>query len=400
MAGQEILYMKIFNYIKGLIEDGTLKPGDRIPTEMELAEEFKVSRITAIRAANELERSGYVYRVRKKGTIVNSPVLHNNTGNSQPVIPMILPFGEPFQKEFGANIGYELLTGAQSEAQKRNCMITLYNTEQTAAREREVLEMLLELNLFGIIVYPTDDYSYDNIAVYSKYLIKKTPMVFLDHPPLLANIPCITSDNETGMYELVSRLIRKGHTKIAYYCDSLTRYPNQASRFKGFSKAMIEAGVTLNNQYVFEFYLFRQQYDKLSLDGKADMSREEYCINGILDKILAMDDPPTAIVCVNDLSAVALQREAIKRGIRIPEDFSLTGFDNLSIDNHLIPPLTSVSQNLYEIGRKSVQLLFDIKEGKPVHSDYKMKTAVVERDSVADINGFGMGSAAGKEAAI
>ena len=93
--------------------------------------------------------------------------------------------------------------------------------------------------------------------------------------------------------------------------------------------------------------------------------------------------PVEPLVCINDLSAVALQRTLIKRGLRIPEDISITGFDNHPVCNHLVTPLTSVSQNFYEIGKLSIQLLFDIKEGKEIQPFYCLPTQVVERESVA-----------------
>ncbi len=379
-AGQEVLYMKIYNYIKELIEAGELKPGDRIPTEMELAEKFQVSRITAIRAANELEKSGYVYRVRKRGTIVNPPLLYNTyPGLSQPIIPMIVPFGDAF----GENIGFELLAGAQNEAQNRNCMLTVYNTNQDVATERQVLEKIADLNVFGIVSYPTDDSTYENLSIFSRILIKNTPLVFLDRPLSLPGVPCIASDNETGMYELVRRLLKKGHRKLGFYCDSLAKYTVQNSRFKGFCRALIEAGIELQNQYIFETHPFGLEYDELKRAGKTDETRENYCVARIVDRLQTMADPPSVLVCINDLSAVALQRTLIKRGLRIPEDISITGFDNHPVCNHLVTPLTSVSQNFYEIGKLSIQLLFDIKEGKEIQPFYCLPTQVVERESVA-----------------
>lgn len=367
------LYGKIYKKIKDDIESGILKSGDRIPTEYEIGEMFQVSRITVVRAMKELENLGLISRTKRKGSFVCdiSDAQRKQVESKNCIIPVLLPFNEGF--------GYEVLKGAQEEADKNGHYITFYNTENHPVREREILKSLLENGICGLVVYPSD--SYDNVDLFSKMLIEKRPLVFLDRTVCGIEVPYVTSNNYKGMYELVKHVIACGHKRIGYYCTWINRVTTEAERFKGFCQAMVEAGLEPKSDWIIE----NCNNAELDLIVGED-NRQGQLTELILDRIMSKKVTPTAIVCSNDILATNILKAAIKRGMEVPRELSVTGFDNLTFTEHLEVPLNTVHQSLREIGAISVKMLVDLMNGRElIQKKVVLDTKCIQRSSVAVI---------------
>jgi LacI family transcriptional regulator len=99
-------------------------------------------------------------------------------------------------------------------------------------------------------------------------------------------------------------------------------------------------------------------------------------------RLLALDDPPTAIFAANDQTAMGVYQAAQEVGMRIPEDLSVVGFDNLRESLFLKPPLTTVNQFIQEMGTIAVDILVKLIKGKtPENNLHKIQTELVIRDS-------------------
>ncbi len=361
---KQTLYRKIYESIKSNILNHDLKPGDKLPTDQELTEQFRVSRITATRAMKELEQDGYVKRIRKAGTFVNDIVeISQKKTSDNSVIAIILPFGE--------SIGFDIIHGAQEEALKHGVMVTFYNTCQDGTLEYSIVQKMLEMKVVGLAVYPCT--RNDNIELFSQLLIDKVPLVFLDRPIFGLPVPVVSSDNRMGMYNMVSHVLEKGHRRVAFVCNSITQQWTESERFIGFTSAMIEHGMPVNKSYIIQ----TKEYT-----GDKMMAIGEY-IETIANKFLAMDAMPTAIVCSNDIYAVNLSECFQKKGYRVPQDFSITGFDNTYLSPSSSVPITTVEQPFRQIGASAINVLMQMIN----NSDYKgeeqrLSTKLIERESV------------------
>ncbi|GIQ61490.1 hypothetical protein PACILC2_00580 [Paenibacillus cisolokensis] len=336
------LYEAIIQDIMERIRSGELKPGDKIPKEAELVDKYKVSRITVSRALRDLEYKGFVKRIKKKGTFITEPDAPEETkadGMTIPVIALLLPFNEEF--------GYEILRGVEEACAGSGYYVTYHNTNYDARTERELIGKIMSDNLSGAIVYPVG--SGKNIDVFSSMLINRFPFVLIDRTIEGLDAPNVVSDNFQAGYSVTSHLIGLGHRKIAFLCTSLHEAVSVAERYRGYCKALIDASIVPQREWLIE--------DPSPIVGSEHLDSGHPCAASRLEKLLRLPEMPTAVVAVNDLTAMHLIETALRRGIRVPEELSVAGIDNLKTGEHFIVPLTSVKQDFAGIGAKAASLV-------------------------------------------
>jgi LacI family transcriptional regulator len=142
---------------------------------------------------------------------------------------------------------------------------------------------------------------------------------------------------------------------------------------KGYKDSILKAGLELDEDLI----------------APGDFSEETGHLLAL--QLLAMDNPPTAIFAANDQSALGVYRAADEMGLRIPEDVSLVGFDNISEAKHL--GLTTIDQSLSEMGYVATQMLIKLVNNEPLDVQvYKMPTKLVERRSCIPVRGMASSS--------
>lgn len=372
-AAYESLYQKIYNDLVEHIQFGHLQPGDKMPTEKELMEQYQVSRITASRAMSELAKNGYITRARKIGSIVSGSVapVVSEPARIQ-VIPLVIPMD--------ATDTGDLISGLQQKANDFGYVIPLYNTNRDLNTERKVLSEQLNKDIGGIICYPLE--TYRNVDLYVQFMARQIPVLFLDRPIGGIDFPVVSSDNERAAYDLASLLIRKGHRRLAFASFSSSSYTTN-QRLRGFLKAQLDNGIQPNPDQIFHL----KTYTHESLMMKANNSDDEQAIRAMLTRLSEMPSKPTVLMCEHDLLASHVEKQARVLGISIPDDLSVTGFDNLFYCEHVEVPLTSVAQNFRMIGQKAAEQMAAIKSGRAVEKNLAIPCTIVERKSVAVVGG-------------
>ncbi|MBB6479933.1 GntR family transcriptional regulator [Spirochaeta isovalerica] len=360
------LYEIIYRQYKIKILSGELPPGTRLPTEMEIAGEFKVSRITVTRALKELELEKFIRRVKGSGSYVTekewqsaSDSSSSPSGNKNGLnfISLILPFDEEFSTIF--------LKGIEDEAKKKGFLVTFHNTAEDSDQEVEIIEDVLSKGSRGLIIYPFSETS--NLHMYSSLLIRKFPFVLIDRKIPGIETSIVSVDNKKGFEEITSHLIEQGHRKIVFVGSWVNRISSEQERYNGFCQAHINHGVPLMKKNLYSFSDAEAIPDGYRENLDKDIRKIHYLLD-ILEKYPA-EERPTAIAAVNDLIARLIMTTAQERGIAIPSFYSLTGFDNLPYAAHLPIPLTTVEQPAYEIGKQAAEILFraiDRQENQPV----------------------------------
>ena len=150
----------------------------------------------------------------------------------------------------------------------------------------------------------------------------------------------VSYSNEKAAYELTQEFIKKGHTDFGVITGIEDSYPS-IQRMKGIRKALEEAGIELKEENI-------QVGDwKLKTAKKAAM------------KLLDREDRPKAVIAMNDEMAMGVRDVAVQLGLSIPEDVSLSGFDNADIVHYMRPHLTTVDRPLQEMGYYSMNILLD-----------------------------------------
>jgi LacI family transcriptional regulator len=170
------------------------------------------------------------------------------------------------------------------------------------------------------------------------------PVVLIDDqgiPP--EGTPWFSVDNQVGAYEATRHLIRLGHHRIAHIQGPL-KYQVSHDRYRGYCKALSEAGIALDPDLV-------REGDFMPLTGRM-------CANAFFD--LPAEKRPTAIFAGSDYMAYGAISAAELRGFRVPEDVAVVGFDDNPSSAHMEPALTTVHQPFYEMGCRATEMLLSL----------------------------------------
>ena len=172
-----------------------------------------------------------------------------------------------------------------------------------------------------------------------------------DQSKLPENTPWINVDNRLGAYEATRHLIRLGHRRIAHIQGPL-RYQVSHDRYEGYCDALHEAGIILDPDLV--------------LEGDFEPPSGRVCAHAFLD--LPADKRPTAIFAGSDYMAYGAISASEQRGLRVPDDIAVVGFDDNPTSAHMKPALTTVRQPFYEMGRRASEILLALVDApRPVN---------------------------------
>ncbi len=166
------------------------------------------------------------------------------------------------------------------------------------------------------------------------------PLVVVDRNVQFSDIVQVYLDNTKGAEVATQHLIDLGHTRIGFI-KGPEEVPNSHTRYEGYVLALQRAGIAVERKYIF-------QGDFVAETGRAALNYFE-----------SLEDKPTAIFCSNDLMALGVLERANELAIRIPETYSLVGFDNIFLSSLVNPTLTTVSYPILEMGTKAITLLLD-----------------------------------------
>lgn len=225
--------------------------------------------------------------------------------------------------------------------------------------ESDAIEMLLSRNPIGLVY---SEMTTKPLVPPKVLRDAKVPIVLVNCYTPDDTIPCVLPDEYTGGRSVGDFLVSQGHEKIAVITGE-TWVEASPQRLSGLRDALESHGLTLRPEYV--------------LYGNWQTS------SGYHDArlLLELDDPPTAIACQNDKIALGAYLYAKEKGIRIPQDLSIIGYDDEEICRHINPPLTTVSLPLREMGRLAAD--FIVSGNMPDEARTMVPCPLVRRSSVA-----------------
>ena len=226
-----------------------------------------------------------------------------------------------------------ILNSVKKEAEKLGYDIT-FISRYIGGQEVSFLEHCRYRRCDGVVIACVDFES----APVIELVRSEVPIVTIDYT--FDNISCILSDNIEGNRKLTSHLIEAGHRKIAFIHGEESSVTGK--RLNGYYRALAEHGIPVREDYV----LGARYHDP---ESSEKMTR----------KLLDLADPPTAIMYPDDFSYLGGITEIGRRGLSIPEDISVTGYDGIKIASVVHPALTTWHQDADEIGRRSVQKLVE-----------------------------------------
>ncbi|MBS1825639.1 MAG: LacI family DNA-binding transcriptional regulator [Acidobacteria bacterium] len=254
----------------------------------------------------------------------------------------------------------EVVKGIEDEAIEHDYSVFLANCHADPEREMKVVHSFEDRRVDGIVVTASRVG-----ALYGSVLERMhIPIVLLNnqHPSHFAHSICI--DNFDASRQLVAHLIALGHRRIAYIGDRFG-HGSDSERFSGYRAALDEADILFQPDLV------------VHGDGKAEGGKEA------MAKLLAVHPHPTAVFGYNDMTAIGALKAIRARGLRVPADISLAGFDDLPLGLYIDPPLTTVRQPKQQMGRMAMQSLLTLIEGNQAEQNVRVAGELIIRQSTA-----------------
>jgi GntR family transcriptional regulator of arabinose operon len=340
------LYSQILDEVRRRILSGELPLGARLPTEMEMAQQYRSSRGTVRQALSVLVNEGLLERIQGSGTFVRQSPLVAGTRTPQP---------QQAQKSIGlilCRVGGELdmhiLLGAEQAAKPRGYQLSFAYTEENA-QQLAVDIARLRASTAGLIIFPISDTPHD--ATLAQLKADNFPFVLVDR--YIPDLDCdyVVSDNIGGAYRATEHLLILGHTRIGFmYSDQGSLLTTSVrDRWEGYRKALRE---------------YNLPYDETLVYHNVPVPAPEP--PNVYDEIVTSPQRPDAFFTVNDPTALALFQATQRHNIRVPEDLAIVGFDNESFSALLSTPLTTVVQQRVELGMRAATLLINRIEGQVV----------------------------------
>ena len=255
----------------------------------------------------------------------------------------------------------QMVGGIQTRCRESEKNILVASGYADCDEETQALLELIDRSCDGLIIYLENPIGAEPKSIISK---SKIPVVVIGGAECEVAQGSVRIDNFTGARDATRYLLGKGHRHIAYFAGN-AEYHDTRERLRGIDAALAEAGLSRG-----DIYLDQGEYSETF--GHAAAMR-----------LFAATRSVTAIFCGDDDVAAGALLAAKQRGLSVPHDISIMGFDDNFHARHLTPALTTVRQPTDVAGRAAADLLLEIIEGKPLTStDITIPAEIVVRESV------------------
>jgi GntR family transcriptional regulator of arabinose operon len=354
-------YQMLREYLIQMITTRELSVGDRIFSENELADKFKISRHTVRQAIGEMVNDGWLYRVQGKGTYVNRHP--GDKAITSKTIGVITTYLSDY-------IFPSIIRGIDNVLSLNNYNIVLACTYNQHEKERLCLLNLLTQNIGGLIVEPTKSaLPNPNIDLYKEFSSRNIPVLFIHGCYKELNYSYVVEDDYEAGCTATKHLLELGHRKIAgiFKVDDIQGH----YRFSGFQRAHHEAGLIVPDSRILWF-----ETEEPDIKFKSGGSQIEKLISQC-----------SAIVCYND--DIALKVMDVIRGMKlsIPNDISIISFDDSQFAVASEVKLTTVAHPKEKLGEEAAMAIINMISRKQDYYDVKITPELVVRGSTIKYTG-------------
>ena len=327
---------------------------DKLPGERTFSSELGISYMTTRRAIDSLVAKGLLYKIPKKGTFVADPkqaATKSKTKN-------LGYFLDSSIKDGLSSPYYSMIFDALEKEAAKNGYSMMYFSNTGGS---DFLEIAKKID--GVVVS-----CFPRIEPMLQEIKQRVAVVCIDNTSMDKSIPSVTLDNFNSVADSITYLCTLGHKRIGFI-TGLDDSDIGRGRLAGYLSA-------LKSQHIAE--------DR-DLIYKGDYSFETGRMGA--DYFLSMPRPPTAIMCANDTMAISALKEVSRKGLRVPEDISIIGFDDIVMASQITPALTTVSVPVAEIAKKAIDILrAAMNDGDQQYQHAAVPCQLVERETTSEIS--------------
>jgi DNA-binding LacI/PurR family transcriptional regulator len=305
-------------------------------TIKDIAKKAGVSHATVSRALRNsslisVETSGRIRQIALDvGYQPSAAARSLKTNRSQVLGVIVSSIADPFFSE--------ILFGIEECAQEGGYSLFIAASQNDPNRERKIVQTMMEQRTDGVIICSSSF----SLEQGRQLLAYGFPIVVVNHQGAENFHFSIYHDDIDGSRQITHHLIDLGHKRIAYLGNSLSGRTTQ-DRLTGFQTEMESADLPVPAEYI---HHVNGGEPKFGFEG--------------LEYFLQLKNPPTAIVCFNDMLAIGVLKGCNQKGINVPGELSVTGFDNITYSAFTTPSLTTLDQPKRSIGVEAAQLLLDL----------------------------------------
>jgi len=352
---RHLLYERLYSYVVDEIRNGALRSGDRVPSEKELARSHGVSRITSMRALQNLERAGIVERIRGKGTFVardaDRLATHVDHDRQRPrrahrvtsQIAFLLP-------DVSLSYGLELLKAVEKRAGEAGCSLILTRTRGLQGEEERSIDRLVRSrSIDGLIVFPVNGEFYN--ASLLRLALEGYPLVLVDRYLKGIAATAVYTDNVAAARELTGYVLDQGHSAVAFVSSHPEHTSSIEDRLDGFRTAFSERGLGLDGQHLLT------DLTGVIPSAGGGTPEDHAAIEAFVEKHREI----TGFVASEHWMALLLH-DSLRR-LRRRDKAMVACFDSPR-DQLVEPRFTHIQQDEQEIGCRAVDLLLAQIEGR------------------------------------
>jgi LacI family transcriptional regulator, repressor for deo operon, udp, cdd, tsx, nupC, and nupG len=246
-----------------------------------------------------------------------------------------------------------IVKGIEDVSHSNGYNIMLCNTNSDSGREKVYLELLKNKLSDGIIFMATELNNDELSDIGAKF-----PVVQCCEYKEGVGVSLVSIDNYSASCKAVKHLLSLGHRKIGMI-SAQNRFLSTIQREAGYKSTLQNAGIAYRKDFL--------KYGDYSFKSGLRLANQ----------LISMEDRPTAIFAISDIMAIGAMRAVKEKGLRVPEDVAVSGFDNISFAAMCDPPLTTISQPKYDIGRAAMELLLkqirhEIKDVQNILLEYEL----------------------------
>lgn len=304
-------------------------------TIKDIAKAAGVSHPTVSRALNnhpaisEATRKRIIELAQRMGYVPNASARGLKTNRTCALGVIMHQIDDPFWSE--------VLDGVDSVLHPEGYSLFIASTHREKRREKGVVQAMVQRGVDGVILF-SPQFRAGQCHILNSYDL---PVVMVNNEGAGECQYFIYNDDTYGAGLIAKHLIGLGHTRLAY----LGKRDSESSRIRlaSFRAEMQAAGLPVDERYIFH-----------TSTGDPPGGREgaEY--------LLSLDEIPSGIMCYNDFLATGVYNYLQEKGLRIPQDVSVTGFDNISIAKYLSPPLTTLHQYKFQLGEEAARMMLEV----------------------------------------
>jgi GntR family transcriptional regulator, arabinose operon transcriptional repressor len=343
------LYHQLASHLEGKIRAGFFKDCE-FPTGRKLSEKYAVSEIVVRQALSNLKNRGLVVRERGRGTRINRTALAADNG--------VMKTGR-----LGLAINWDpdslfssVFTTVEEIASREGFHLVLINTQGNPKTEKNRIIKLLDHGIDGLFWFPTDQGP--SLTFATKVLSSVGALVALDHELNVHGnrVNLVEADNFGGMEQIVKYLAEKDRRKIAFVHKPV-KTTSIEERYQGYCKALRDHGIVPSSEWVFT-----------SKNLSYECGRK--CAEQILESSFSFD----TVCCDTDTVAIGVLDYFREKGVKVPDDIAVTGFNDDREASLVSPNLTTVHIDTHKVGMQAIELMLrqlnELEQGNvpdPIH---------------------------------